>query len=262
MAALGGDNFWLIYNASTSELRGLNASGRAGRRATIGLYASKRFDRIPSRGYYAANTVPGTVSGWGAAHRYSKDALHTNLSWKDLFADAIRYAETGFPISASFAHWLSFRVKTTNPERDNLQRFAGFRQVFLKPDGAPYEAGEILRQPDFLSTLVRLASQGPEEFYQGEIARQIVTDLESNDGMLSLNDFARHQADWVEPISTSYRDTMAFKLPPNSQGFASLSILNILNQFDLAEMAEGSADYYHLLIEATKEAFGDRDDIH
>ncbi len=96
MAALGGDNYWLIYNAKTRELRGLNASGRAGRRATIGFYASKQFHRIPSRGYDAANTVPGTVSGWGEAYRYSKVALHTELSWKDLFADAIRYAGDRF----------------------------------------------------------------------------------------------------------------------------------------------------------------------
>jgi oxamate amidohydrolase len=259
MAALGGDNFWLIYNATTRELRGLNASGRAGRRATIGFYVSKQFDRIPSRGFYAANTVPGSVSGWGEAYRYSKDALHTNLGWNNLFADAIRYAESGFPVSASLANWLRISVNITNPELDNLQRFDGFRQTFLKPDGSPYRVGEILRQRDLRSTMVRVAEQGPEEFYQGAIARQIVTDLETNDGLLTMDDFTRHQSDWVEPISVPYRDTVAFNLPPNSQGVASLSILNILNQFELAEIPEGSLEYYHLLIEATKEAFRDRD---
>jgi gamma-glutamyltranspeptidase len=259
MAALGGDNYWLIFNATTRELRGLNASGRAGSRATTGFYAAKQFHRIPARGYYAANTVPGSVSGWGEAYRYSKDTLHTNLCWKDLFSDAIRYAETGFPISAPLANWLRIRVNTSDPELDNLQRFAGFRQTFLKPDGSTYRAGEILRQRDLFSTFVRLAGQGPEEFYQGDIARQIVADLEANDGMLTMDDFAHHQSDWVEPISVPYRDTVAFNLPPNSQGIASLSILNILNQFELAEIPEGSAEYCHLLIEATKEAFRDRD---
>jgi oxamate amidohydrolase len=259
MAALGGDNYWLIYNSTTRELRGLNASGRAGRRATIGFYASKQFHRIPSRGYYAANTVPGSVSGWGEAYRYSKDALQTDRSWNDLFTDAIRYAEIGFPISASLADWLNISVNLANPERYNLQRFAGFRHTFLKPDGSPYGPGEILRQGDLLSTLVRLARMGPEEFYRGDIARQIVTDLEANDGMLTMDDFALHRPDWVEPISVPYRDTVAFNLPPNSQGFASLSILNILNQFELAKIDEGSAEYYHLLVEATKEAYCDRD---
>jgi oxamate amidohydrolase len=259
MAALGGDNFWLIYNAATRELRGLNASGRAGHRATIGFYTSKQFQRIPSRGYYAVNTVPGSVSGWGEAYRYGKDALHTDLCWKDLFADAIRYAETGFPTSASLADWLRVSVNPADPERYRLQQFAGFRRTFLKPDGSPYRVGEILEQPDLHSTFVRLAGQGPEEFYRGDIARQIVMDLEANDGMLSMDDFALHRPDWVEPISVPYRDTVAFNLPPNSQGIASLSILNILNQFEFAEIPEGSAQYYHLLIEATKEAYGDRD---
>jgi oxamate amidohydrolase len=259
MAALGGDNYWLIFNATTRELRGLNASGRAGSRATTSFYAAKQFHRIPARGYYAANTVPGSVSGWDEAYRYSKDTLHSDLRWKDLFTDAIRYAETGFPISASLANWLRIRVNSSDPELDNLQRFAGFRQTFLKPDGSTYRAGEILRQRDLFSTFVRLAGQGPEEFYQGDIARQIVADLEANDGMLTMDDFAHHQSDWVEPISVPYRDTVAFNLPPNSQGIASLSILNILNQFELAEIPEGSAEYCHLLIEATKEAFRDRD---
>jgi gamma-glutamyltranspeptidase len=259
MAALGGDNFWLVYKATTGELHGLNASGRAGRRATISFYAGKQFGRIPSRGYYAANTVPGSVSRWGEAHRYSKEALHTRLCWKDLFADAIQYAENGFPVSASLAKWLRDSVNIINPELDNLQRFAGFRQTFLMPDASPYEEGKILRQGDLAATLVRLAEEGPEDFYHGDIARKIVADLELNDELLSMEDFAQHRAEWVEPISVPYRDTVAFNLPPNSQGIASLSILNILNQFELADLPEGSVEHYHLIIEATKAAFRDRD---
>lgn len=259
MAALGGDNFWLIYQATTGKLRGLNASGRAGRRATIGFYAGKQFRRIPSRGYYAANTVPGSVSGWGEAHRYSKEVFHTSLRWKNLFADAIQYAENGFPVSASLAKWLRNSVNISNPELDSLERFAGFRQTFLKPGGSPYEEGQILRQRDLSSTLAWLAEEGPEDFYHGDIARKIVADLESNDGLLAMEDFAQHRAEWVEPISVPYRETVAFNLPPNSQGIVSLSILNILNQIGLTEFPEGSAEHYHLIIEATKEAFRDRD---
>ncbi len=259
MAALGGDNFWLIYNSENGDLRGLNASGRAGQKATITFYTGKNFQRIPQRGYYAANTVPGCVSGWDAAYRYSRETLRTNLLWEDLFADAIRYAEDGCPVSGSLAKWLGINIGTANLELNNLQQFRGFRRTFLKPDGLPYQAGEILSQPDLFSTLQLLAKRGPREFYEGEIARKIVSDLDANDGMLTLEDFAVHQADWVEPISVPYRDGIAFNLPPNSQGMASLSILNILNQFDVAEFPEGSAAYYHLIIEATKEAFRDRD---
>jgi gamma-glutamyltranspeptidase len=259
MAALGGDNFWLIYNSETGELRGLNASGRAGQKATMGFYASKNLWRIPPRGYYAANTVPGCVSGWSEAFRYSKDTLRTEVLWEDLFVDAIRYAATGYPVSTSLAKWLAINISTANLELNNLQQFHGFRETFLKSDGSPYQIGEILRQPNLVLTLRLLAEQGPEEFYVGEIARKIVADLEAHGGMLSLNDFAVHQADWVQPISVPYRDGFAFNLPPNSQGMASLSILNILNQFDAAEFPEGSAAYYHLIVEATKAAFRDRD---
>ncbi len=259
MAALGGDNFWLIHDSTTGKLRGLNGSGRAGQKATIRFYADKRFRRIPARGYHAANTVPGCVSGWDEAFRFSKETLRTKMTWKDLFADAIEYAETGCPVSASFAKWLQINTSTADSELNNLQRFSGFRRAFLRPDGSIYQVGEIFRQPELASTLRLLAERGPQEFYLGEIAQKIVADLETHDGMLTLNDFAGHQADWVEPISVPYRDGVAFNLPPNSQGMASLSILNILNQFDREEFPEGSAAYYHLLIEATKEAFRDRD---
>ncbi len=259
MAALGGDNFWLIYNSENGELRGLNASGRAGQKATINFYTTKNFRRIPQRGYYAANTVPGCVSGWDAAYRYSRETLRTQLLWEDLFSDAIRYAEDGCPVSGSLAKWLGTNIGTADLALNNLQQFPGFRRTFLKPDGLPYLAGEILSQPELFSTLQLLAKRGPREFYEGEIARKIVADLDANDGLLSLEDFALHQADWVEPISVPYRNGIAFNLPPNSQGMASLSILNILNQFEVAEFPEGSAAYYHLIIEATKEAFRDRD---
>ena len=82
MCTPGGDNLWLIYNAKTGELKGLNASGRAGSKATMEFYASKGLKAIPSRGYLAANTVPGAVSGWDEAYRYSHSALKTSMPWK------------------------------------------------------------------------------------------------------------------------------------------------------------------------------------
>src|ERR1700730_12319937 len=135
MAALGGDNFWLIYNSKTGELRGLNASGRAGQKATIDFYTSRHFRRIPQRGYYAANTVPGCVSGWGEAYHYSRDVLETKLLWKELFEDAIQYAETGCPVSSSLAKWLAINFDTANLNLNNLRQFFCFRQTFLNSGG-------------------------------------------------------------------------------------------------------------------------------
>lgn len=108
-------------------------------------------------------------------------------------------------------------------------------------------------------TLDTIATKGAKEFYQGSIAKQIVADLQANDGMLSLKDFKDHHADWVKPIHVNYRDNVAYNFPPNTQGMAYLEILNVLNNFDLRSMGEGTADFYHTIIEATKQAFADRD---
>ena len=258
MCTPGGDNFWLIYNAKTGELRGLNASGRAGARATIDFYASKGLKTIPSRGYLAANTVPGAVSGWDEAYRYSQSALKTTMPWKELFASAIAYARDGFPVSTSLSYWSAVNADPDDKVFRDLQRFPEFARVFMK-DGKPLVTGDMFRQPDLAATLTAIAEKGAAEFYRGDIARRIVADLEKNGGMLSLKDFADHKADWVEPIRVNYRGLSACNLPPNTQGMASLEILNILNNFDVKAMGEGSADYYHAVIEATKEAFADRD---
>lgn len=260
MTTLGGDNFWLIYNARTKEVKALNASGRAGELATIDFYKTKGYDRIPARGYLAANTVPGTVSGWDAAYRYARAHMgNSGLPWKDLFGSAVLYARDGFPVTASLARWLAINVDPEDSEFRHLQRFSGFRQTYLKPDGSPYTVGEILKLPQLANTYELIAEKGADEFYRGSIAEKIVADLQKNGGILTLNDFARHTADWVTPLSVDYRGYTAYNLPPNTQGMASLEILNILNNIDVGKLGEGTADYYHVMVEATKQAFADRD---
>lgn len=259
MTGLGGDSFWLIYNAKTKELKALNASGRAGENATIEFYTKKGYSSIPSRGYLAANTVPGAVSGWDEAYKYSKDVMKTKMKWDELLADAIQYAEKGFAVTPSQQYWTEVNIDPNDQEFRNLQRFEGFATTYLKNKKDPYKAGEIFKQPDLANTLKSIAKKGASEFYTGEIAKKIVADLQANGGVLTLKDFANHKANWVEPISVDYRGYKAYNFPPNTQGVASLSILNILNNFDLSKIEEGSADYYHLLVEATKQAFADRD---
>lgn len=258
MCTLGGDNFWLIYDANKGKLRALNASGRAGSMATIDFYTSKGLKKIPARGYLAANTVPGVVSGWDEAYKYSRQALGTKMRWQDLFASPIAYARNGFPVSTSLAYWSAINTDPADQEFRNLQRFPEFARIFLK-NGKPYGVGELLKQPDLARTLERIAKNGAREFYEGSIAETIVADVQRNGGVLRKEDFARHNADWVDPISVEYRGYTACNFPPNTQGMASLEILNILNNFDLQKLGENTADYYHVIIEATKEAFLDRD---
>lgn len=258
MNSLGGDNFWLIYNAKTQALKGLNASGRAGEKATIDFYQSQGYNKIPPRGYLAANTVPGAISGWDLAYKYAQKTINDSLHWQQLFASAIKFSEDGFPTSQNQEFWTQISIDE-DEEFFKLQRFSSFRQIYLKPDGRIYRTGETFKQPQLAKSLQAIASQGAAEFYQGEIAQKIVADLQENGGILTLQDFAEHAANWVEPISVGYRDYLAYNLPPNTQGMASLLILNILNNFDLRNLGEGTADYYHVIVEATKQAFSDRD---
>lgn len=260
MTTLGGDNFWLIYNAKTKEVKALNASGRAGEKATIDFYKKKGFDKIPSRGYLAANTVPGTVSGWDAAYKYARANMsNPGLPWKDLFSSAIMYAQDGFPVTPSLARWEEINTDPKDQEFRNLQRFEGFKKTYLKPDGSPYKVGEIMKLPELAQTFKLIADKGANEFYRGSIAKKIVADIEKNGGTLTMNDFEKHTADWVTPLTVDYRGYKAYNLPPNTQGMASLGILNVLNNIDVKSLGEGTADYYHVMVEATKQAFADRD---
>lgn len=257
--ALGGDNFWLIYNAKTGETVGLNGSGRAGEKASIDFYEDKGMKTIPARGWLAAITVPGVVAGWGEAFRYATGPMGGTKTWKDMLSDALGYATGGFPVSIGQAKWTRIATDPTDGVIKNLQRFPSFAATYLKPDGKAYEVGEMFRQPDLAATLRRIAENGDREFYEGETARRIVADIAANGGLLTAADFRAQKADWIKPISVAYRGFTAVNLPPNTQGMASLSILNILNNFDVRSLGDRSPEYVHLIVEATKQAFADRD---
>ena len=258
MNGIGGDNFWLIYNAKSKDLKAINSSGRSGEKATIEFYRSNGFRKIPSRGALAANTVPGAVAGWGEAYGYSQAEMEGSQTWASLLESAIGYAEEGFPVTPSQEHWTTVNLDETDTEFRALQRFDEFTRVFLKA-GKTYKVGEIMKQEDLANTLKLIAENGAEYLYNSELTEKIVADLQKHGGILTVEDFKQHISDWVEPISVMYRDYTAYNLPPNTQGMASLSILNILNHIDLQDLEEGSSTYYHVLVEAIKHAFVDRD---
>ncbi len=168
----------------------------------------------------------------------------------DLFEPAIHYASEGFPVSEIIASQWQAAVPL-------LSQYPASARTYLIDGKAPC-AGDVHRQPNLARTLQLLAAEGREAFYGGEIARRIVEFSQANGGFFTLADFAAHTTEWVEPISTDYRGYTVLELPPNGQGITALIALNILEGFDLAGMAYGSAPYYHLLIEATKQAFADR----
>ena len=258
MCSLGGDAFWLIWDASQKKLVGINASGRAGACASREAYLERGRKRIPARGWLVCCTVPGLVSGWEMAWQVAEGMKRHAMggaAWSSLFGDALACCAEGFPVSSSLAFWLR---ADTAPSGPRLQRDPGFARAFM-PGGRTPGEGDVLRQPDLAATLERIARHGPREFYEGSTAERIASAMQAGGGLLGLGDFKSHRAEFVEPISVGYRGLQACNLPPNTQGMASLGILNILDCFDVASLGEGTADWCHLVVEATKLAFADRD---
>jgi gamma-glutamyltranspeptidase len=135
----------------------------------------------------------------------------------------------------------------------------GLQEIRFYPTGKSLAPGQMLTNVDLAATLKTLAQAGAQSLYQGELANRIDAHLKTVGGLLTAKDLAAHRSNWVDPISTSYRGHTVWQLPPNSQGFTVLQALNLIEGFDLQAIGHGTADYYHLLVEATKIAFADRD---
>lgn len=241
---IGGDLFAIIWDAKTEKLYGLNGSGRSPRSLSLQWFKDNGHSKIPSHGPLPV-TVPGTVDGWFMMHeRFGK------LPMKDVLQPVINYAEQGFPVSQLIAHYWNRSVP-------NLSKWPGFTEQMTIDGRAPAE-GEIWQNENLAQTLKMLVAEGRDVFYKGEIAKIIADYMQENGGFLSQQDFAEHQGEWIEPVSTNYRGYDVWELPPNGQGIAALQILNILEQYDVAKMGHDSADYVHLFTEAKKVVFEDR----
>ena len=241
---IGGDLFALVYIAKEKKVYGLNASGWAPAGHTLEYYKSKGLEKLPERGVYAV-TVPGTVAGW--------DALVGKFGTKkfsELLAPAIRYAEEGFPVAELVAGgWrASTRMLSATPS-------AG--KTFLI-NGQPPRAGEIFRNPDLAGSLKRIAAaNGREGYYTGEIAKRIVEAVNALGGKWTEADLAEFRAEWVEPISTTYRGWRVYEIPPQGQGIAALMMLNLMEHFPIGEWGHNTAKTMHVEIEAKKLAYAD-----
>lgn len=260
MNGLGGDNVWLLYDARAQDVKALLACGAAGGECTVEGYRARGSpDAIPRRGPLAANTVPGAVDGWAEAYRYSQEHLRGRLPFAALLEDAIAYAESGFPVTESQAAWTRARVGPNSGPFGGLERLEGWHRTFLRPDASPYTAGERFTLPDLAGTLQAIARGGRDAFYRGPVARRIGAVLAEQGGLLRDVDFARYHSRWADPLTVRYREWTVCNTPPPTQGLTSLEILNILEQFPLTAWGDGSADYYHVMVEAAKLALADRD---
>jgi gamma-glutamyltranspeptidase/glutathione hydrolase len=241
---IGGDLYAIVWDAKTGKLYGLNASGRSPYRATRQFFADKGLHEIPQTGPLSWS-VPGCVDGWEALRqRFGSRSL------ADLLEPTIRYAEDGVPVPEVIArYWHAAEAK--------LSAHPDTARTYLIDGRAPH-AGDVFRNPNLARSYRAIAEGGRDAFYKGRLAREIVAFSEQNGGLFTLRDFEDHTSTWVEPVSTTYRGHQVWELPPPCQGIAVLQMLNILEGYDLRKMGAGSADYWHLFLEAKKLAYADR----
>ena len=243
MNGVGGDAFGIFYDGETRDVVGMNGSGRAGALATPGFFRDAGEEDIPSAGPLSVS-VPGAVAAW-------EDALARfgTISLADALAPAIGYARDGFPVSSRLASDIRGASRGLNDAGRGL----------FAPGGEPPAVGSLLRNTALAATLETIAAGGKEAFYRGAPAAAISRFLEREGGYLRAGDFAAHKTTWTDPMVGSYLDHRILVLPPNTQGLAQLSLMEMAKAHDLAGMGHNSADYLHTLIELKKLAFADRD---
>jgi gamma-glutamyltranspeptidase len=242
MTGIGGDGFWLVAEPD-GEVWAIDACGPAASSATDAYYSGDRI--IPWRGPRAANTVAGTIAGWSAALSRSNSGLPLTR----LLRDAIDYAELGVAVTAGGAE-----VAATKGHE--LRSIPGYAAVF-EPDGRSLKVGERLYQPALARTLRRLTEAGLDDYYRGELAREIASDLAAVGSPVSREDLALYRASSVAPLSVALMGARLFNLPPPTQGVASLLILALFERLGVRR-GEGF-EHVHGLVEATKQAFLYRD---
>jgi gamma-glutamyltranspeptidase len=248
MNGLGGDGVWLIREPG-GKVRCLEALGFAGSRATIRSYFKLGHEKtLPARGPLAALTTPGAVAGWAQALELSR-ARTGRLPLPDLLRDAIRHAREGCPVSPCEAR--------TQPNRfEDLKEAPGFAAAFLDK-GEIAKAGDLRRQPKLADTFEHLAHAGLKDFYRGDIAREMASDLAAMGSPVTREDLGKQDARWRQPLSVRLRDATIFNAPPPTQGLASLMILGVFERLNASR--PGSFEHIHGLVEATKLAFAVRD---
>jgi gamma-glutamyltranspeptidase/glutathione hydrolase len=256
---LGGDAFWLIWDAAGGDDgRGrqlaLNGSGRSPGGADAAQLRREGLGIMPIRGPRSV-TIPGAVRSWGDAHR-----RFGRLPVSELLAPAIELADGGFP---AWAELIESIEDSAAGFADALGPDAPFFAVY-RPHGRPWRPGEVIRLPALAATLQRLADDGFDAFYDGEVGERQARLLAELGAACGPADFRDHTSTWAEPIATTYRGVRLTSHPPNSSGVVALELLNILERFEPPPSAFGPtgvrlATWAHLAIEAAKLAMADRD---
>jgi len=249
MTGVGGDAFWLIYDARAHRMRYLSGGGFAARTASIGWFRSRGMNEVPLRGFIPATlTVPGAVASWCAAHgEYGRNPLSRDL------AAAIAYAREGFPVTGRVARWIEMCAAENALNAHALALFT--------PKGVAPHPGEKLVNHGLALVLERIAAAGHEGFYDGETACSLASFSRAGGGFFDVEDFRAQRSSWGEPLRGSYRGVEICETPPPTQGFAVLEMLNLIEPYQIGSMDPLGPELAHLLIQAKQIAYHDRDQL-
>ena len=247
MTSVGGDAFWLIYDAGARRVRYLDGGGRAARGASIESFRSRGMEAVPLRGVLPATmTVPGSVASWCAAHAaYGRVPLARDLS------AAVEYARDGFPVTARVAAAIEGCVEEGAFNGDAAR-------VFL-PEGRVPQVGQRFTNRGLARVLERIAADGADGFYAGETARALADFARAEGGFFDEKDLRAQKSSWGEPLRGTYRGIEIHETPAPTQGFTVLEMLNLIEPWDVGAMDPRGPDLVHLMVQAKQIAYHDRD---
>lgn len=251
-SGIGGGGFMVLYDAARRKVRTFDGRETAPRDATEDMFLDKNGQPRPFMEAVKGGLSVGTPGAlrmlWDAHRQYGK------LPWRELFGPAIRLAAEGYPMTQ--------RMHDNVAMSPYIREFAATKALYLTKGGVPKPVGTMLRNPELARSLRLIAQAGPDVFYRGELAAAIVEAVQNtpvNPGRLALSDLADYQAKERDAVCLEYRAWVVCGMaPPSSGGLTVLQILGVLEHFDLAALKPGSVEAVHLLVEATKLAFADR----
>jgi gamma-glutamyltranspeptidase / glutathione hydrolase len=251
-SGLGGDCFAFVWDPKAGKLAGMSSSGRSPKSLSLATVRSRAVNgHIPALGAVSVST-PGALDGWWALHqRYGK------LKWAELFEPAIHYCEAGDPVPQIIAHYLRLNIELFIRDKSQIEETANALATYMPGGVMPVEY-DVRRNPDLARTYRMIAEGGRGVFYDGAIAQTIDAYFKRIGGWLSAEDLREHHAEWVEPLVTDYRGVSVYGMPANTQGLATLQMLNIIEQFDLRGYGFQSPQSLHVQVEAKRLAYEDR----
>lgn len=251
-SGLGGDCYAMIWDPTLAKVVGLAGSGRSPQSLSLETVRSRaKGGAIPAFGAISVST-PGALDAWWTMHqRYGR------LPWARILEPAIQHCESGVAIPQIIGFNFKRDLEAFCDPRSGVEESANALRTYA-PEGRLPETGEVFRNPDLARTYRLIAEGGRDAFYEGSIARDIDAYFKRIGGWLSLEDLRRQRAEWIEPLVSNYRGVDVHALGANTQGLATLQILNILENFDLRGMGFQSADSIHVQAEAKRLAYEDR----